>query len=72
MTFQSISPSDAASSGGGPDAASTTRDPPDWECYCGLGPACPIFHLMTPQQRDECTRDKRRTAQAYYRNGIGW
>jgi hypothetical protein len=72
MTFQSISPSDAVSSGGGPDAASTTRDPLAWECYCGLGPACPIFDQMTPQQQAACSLDKRRTAQSYYRNGIGW
>jgi hypothetical protein len=53
-------------------AESTTRDPPEYECYCGLGPACPIFGQMTAEQQQECTRDKRRTAQQYYRNGIGW
>lgn len=43
-----------------------------YECYCGLGPACPIFGLMNAEQRTACTRDKRRSAQSYYRNGLDW
>ncbi len=71
MSIPPKSTPDAASLGDRTDPAAMTREPPPFECYCGLGPACPIFWLMTPQQRDDCTRDKRRTAQAYYRNGIG-
>jgi hypothetical protein len=72
MTFQSKSPSDDALGGDHSELASTTRDAREWECYCGLGPACAIFHLMTSEQQAACSRDKRRTAQTYYRNGIGW
>jgi hypothetical protein len=42
------------------------------ECYCGLGPDCPMFRVMTPEQRVECSLDMRRTAQSYYKNGMGW
>ena len=71
MSIPTKSTSDAESHGDCIDPAASMREPPPFECYCGLGPACPIFRLMTPEQRDDCTRDKRRTAQAYYRNGIG-
>ena len=71
MSIPPKSTSDSPSHGDRFDPASKTGEPPPFECYCGLGPACPIFRLMTPEQRDDCTRDKRRTAQAYYRNGIG-
>jgi uncharacterized protein with FMN-binding domain len=43
-----------------------------FECYCGIDAACPVFRLMTPQQRVNCSRDKRQTAQAYYRDGVRW
>lgn len=72
MTFQSISPSGAASTTDCADPVSTTLDASTYECYCGLGPACPIFGQMTKEQQEACTQDKRRIAQQYYRNGIGW
>ena len=40
------------------------------ECYCGLGPACPAWRQMTPEQRAECTRDMRLTAQRMWKNGM--
>lgn len=41
-------------------------------CYCGLGPECAMFRIMTPAQRAECSADMRRTMQAYYKNGLDW
>jgi len=41
-----------------------------FECYCGLGPACPMFREMNAAQRELCTRDKRQTAQWMYVNGM--
>lgn len=41
------------------------------ECYCGLGPECGMFRIMTPAQRTQCSEDMRRTAQYAYKNG-GW
>lgn len=72
MPSSSNLPFDAGSSADRLMPASTMRESPAFECYCGLGPACPLFRLMTPPQRADCTRDKRRTAQAFYRNGLGW
>jgi hypothetical protein len=40
------------------------------DCYCGLGPDCELFRKMTPDQRAACTRDKRATAQSFFRNGL--
>ena len=40
------------------------------ECYCGLGPACPIWGQMTPEERVACTRDKRAYGQLFWRHGI--
>jgi hypothetical protein len=62
---------DAATHRDRPEPASTASATDEYECYCGLGPACPLFRMMTPPQREDCTRDKRRTAQAYYRSVIG-
>jgi hypothetical protein len=31
-----------------------------------------MFRVMTPAQRAECSMDMRRTAQAYYKNGMSW
>jgi hypothetical protein len=42
------------------------------ECYCGLGPDCAMFRIMTPAQRTECSADMRRTMQSYFKNGLGW
>jgi hypothetical protein len=39
------------------------------ECYCGLGPACPLYMGMTPEQREACSTDKRVTAQSMFRRG---
>ena len=40
------------------------------ECYCGLGPACPAWREMTPEQRAECSLDMRATAQRFWINGM--
>lgn len=40
------------------------------ECYCGLGPACPLWRQMTAQQRTECSLDQRATAQRLWINGM--
>ena len=72
MSYNTESPTDAASRVDCSDPARATSEPQAYECYCGLGPACPIFGQMTTEQQQECTRDKRRMAQQYYRNGIGW
>lgn len=39
-------------------------------CYCGLGPACPSWRQMSPAQREECSQDKRLTAQRLWKNGM--
>ena len=40
------------------------------ECYCGLGPACPIWTDMTPEQRADCSRDKRAYAELLWKHGV--
>ena len=40
------------------------------ECYCGLGPACPVWRQMTPAQRTACSLDMRATAQRLWINGM--
>ena len=40
------------------------------ECYCGLGPACPLWRQMTPEQRTACSLDQRATAQRLWINGM--
>jgi hypothetical protein len=40
------------------------------ECYCGLGPACYGWRQMTPDQRAECSQDKRLIAQRLWKNGM--
>jgi len=40
------------------------------ECYCGLGPACYVWRQMSPEQRTECSLDKRATAQRFWKNGM--
>jgi hypothetical protein len=40
------------------------------ECYCGFGPACPLWRRMTPAQRSACSFDKRATAQYMWKNGM--
>lgn len=40
------------------------------ECYCGLGPACPLWRQMTPEQRADCSADKRLVAQRLWKNGV--
>ena len=47
-----------------------TNDAVEFECYCGLGPACPMFGQMNAVQRADCTRDKRQTAQWMFVNGM--
>ena len=39
-------------------------------CYCGLGPACPLWRQMTPEQRTDCSADKRLVAQRAWKNGM--
>jgi hypothetical protein len=38
-------------------------------CYCGLGPDCAMYRIMTPDERAVCSEDMRRTAQYQYKNG---
>jgi len=40
------------------------------ECYCGLGPACPIWTDMTPEERATCSRDKRAYAELLWKHGV--
>ena len=40
------------------------------ECYCGLGPACHLWREMTPEQRADCSLDKRVYAQRMWKNGM--
>ena len=40
------------------------------ECYCGLGPACPAWREMSPEQRVQCSLDMRATAQRLWVNGM--
>lgn len=40
------------------------------ECYCGLGPACPLWRQLTTAQRAACSLDKRAVAQAQWMNGM--
>jgi hypothetical protein len=40
------------------------------ECYCGLGPVCPLYLGMTPEQREACSTDKRATAQIHFKTGV--
>jgi hypothetical protein len=40
------------------------------ECYCGLGPACHLWTVMSPDQRVECSIDKRVSAQRFWRTGM--
>ena len=40
------------------------------ECYCGLGPACSRWRRMTPEQRIECSWDKRLVEQRLWKNGM--
>jgi hypothetical protein len=72
MPYTTTSSGDAASPRERADSATSPSEPAAYECYCGLGSDCSIFGQMTDEQRHDCTQDKRRTAQQYYRNGIGW
>ena len=40
------------------------------ECYCGLGPACPIWLDMSPAERKACSSDKRASAQLLWKHGV--
>lgn len=40
------------------------------ECYCGFGPACHLWRQMSPDQRVDCSLDKRLTAQRFWKNGM--
>ena len=40
------------------------------QCYCGWGPACPLWRMMTQEQRRDCSLDKRLVAQRLWRNGM--
>lgn len=40
------------------------------ECYCGLGPACSLWRRMTPEQRIQCSWDRRLVQQRLYKNGM--
>lgn len=70
MSLLQKSQTDDASHGDRVDTASRISEAPAFECYCGLGQACPLFRMFTPEQRADCSRDKRRTGQTYYKNGM--
>ena len=40
------------------------------QCYCGFGPACQLWRRMTPEQRADCSADKRLVAQRMWKNGM--
>jgi len=40
------------------------------QCYCGLGPACSLWRQMTPEQRADCSADKRLASQRLWKNGM--
>ena len=40
------------------------------QCYCGLGPSCEIWSKMTPEERADCSRDKRAYSQLLWRHGV--
>ena len=40
------------------------------DCYCGLGPACEVWGKMTPEQREDCSRDKRAYAELLWKHGV--
>ena len=40
------------------------------ECYCGYGPACPLWRQMTPVERAACSRDKRAYTQLLWKTGM--
>lgn len=40
------------------------------ECYCGLGPACPVWSQMSPEERETCSRDKRAYAELLWKHGV--
>lgn len=39
-------------------------------CYCGLGPACYLWRQMSPEQRVDCSLDKRFVAQRFWKTGM--
>ena len=39
-------------------------------CYCGLGPACPVWRIMTPAERADCSAGKRLAGQRLWKNGM--
>lgn len=61
----SIKPEDACDKKPADDAV-----PDEYDCYCGLGPACPHFLRMTDEEKAACSRDKRQYAQAFFKNGM--
>ena len=40
------------------------------ECFCGLGPDCHLWQVMSPEQRVACSIDKRVSAQRFWRTGM--
>lgn len=56
------------------DVASAQRETDDsvlpYECYCGLGPGCPLWDQTTPEERVACSADERMTAQYFWRHWI--
>ncbi len=40
------------------------------ECYCGFGPACPLWRQMTPEERTACSSDKRAYSQLLWKTGM--
>lgn len=63
----SFTPSTA---GAAPAPSAAHAEFPEYDCYCGLGPACHLFREMTEQERTTCSQDKRQTAQWLWVNGV--
>jgi hypothetical protein len=40
------------------------------DCYCGLGPACYGWRQMSPEEREDCSQQKRMIAQRLWKNGM--
>ena len=50
--------------------AITARRQAAEDCYCGLGQDCCHWDELTPEERLDCSRDKRAIVDALWKNGI--
>ena len=67
-TKQSSAASDTSKAA--PAKVPPVEDTAVFECYCGLGTACPAYRQMDSAQRAACSCDKRQTAQWMFVNGM--